>query len=112
MQPGSARTAYSRYYADTTQALDKIRKEPTPKGLEQFRNQVINAVILQVKFFDKASKATDAGIPWNAVLQYPEGKQASSLLISAFGEMTQRYPSWGADTKDSIYHHLCALDLF
>lgn len=112
MQPGSARTAYSRYYADTSQALDKIRREPTPKGLERFRNQVMNAIILQVKFFDKASKATEAGTSLNAVLQYPEGKQASALLVSAFGEMAQRYPSWGGDTKDSIYHHLCALDLF
>lgn len=112
MQPGKARTAYRRYYAETYQALDKIRREPTPKGLERFRNQVLNAITLQVKFFDKASKATDAGTDWNSVLQYPEGKQASTLLISAFGEMAQRYPSWRADTKDSIYHHLCALDLF
>lgn len=112
MQRGSARTAYSRYYADTAQALDKIRREPTPKGLEQFRNQIVKAIILQVKFFDKASKAIDSGTPWNSVLQYPEGKEASALLISAFGEMAQRYPGWGADTKDSIYHHLCALDLF
>jgi hypothetical protein len=23
-----------------------------------------------------------------------------------------RYPDWPAATRDSIYHHLCALDLF
>jgi len=26
--------------------------------------------------------------------------------------MQARYPAWPPETRDSIYHHLCALDLF
>jgi hypothetical protein len=26
--------------------------------------------------------------------------------------MQARYPQWSAATRDSIFHHLCALDLF
>jgi hypothetical protein len=109
---GSARNGYSTYYNTTRYALEKLRAEPTPKGLESFRNQVMNAILLQVKFFDKASLAAEANTPFNQLMQIPEGRQASSLLINAFGQMSARYPQWSAETKDSIYHHLCALDLF
>jgi hypothetical protein len=26
--------------------------------------------------------------------------------------MAARYPAWSAATQQSVYHHLCALDLF
>ncbi len=44
--------------------------------------------------------------------QVPEGRQASRHLFSAWARMQARYPSWSRETADSIYHHLCALDLF
>jgi hypothetical protein len=37
---------------------------------------------------------------------------ASSRLIAAWGRMQARYPGWPSETRESIYHHLCALDLF
>ena len=46
------------------------------------------------------------------VYAVPQGRQASAKLISAWGRMQSRYPAWATETKDSIYHHLCALDLF
>lgn len=104
--------SYSRYYYSTREALNKIRLEPTPKGLEPFRNKVIKAVSLQMVFFEKASKQAKAEVPYSQLMTISEGKQASSLLISAWQAMTSRYPSWSAQTKESIYHHLCALDLF
>ena len=107
-----ARTAYSKYYYDTRSYLEKIRNEPTPKGLESFRNQVVKAIMLQITFFDKASKQAGKGANWNQLMAIPEGKQASGMLIAAWGKMSGRYPAWDKATKDSIYHHLCALDLF
>lgn len=112
LRPGEARSAYSRYYADTRAALETIRKEPTPAGLESFRNQVMNAIVLQVTFFSKATAAAENGTDGNTIMQIPEGRQASNLLMSAWGEMQGRYPQWSEETKDSMYHHLCALDLF
>lgn len=41
-----------------------------------------------------------------------EAHQASGKLMSAWGAMSARYPAWSEATKDSIYHHLCALDFF
>jgi hypothetical protein len=46
------------------------------------------------------------------VYAIPEGRQASARLIAAWGKMSARYPTWSAESRDSIYHHLCALDLF
>jgi hypothetical protein len=46
------------------------------------------------------------------VYQIREGHQASERLLSAWAHMQQRYPKWDATLKDSVYHHLCALDLF
>ncbi len=112
LQSPSARSFYSRYYSETAAALERIRKEPTPAGLEGFRNRVVKAIILQVTFFDKATKAAEAKKSFNEIIQIPEGRQASSELMAAWNDMAQRYPQWGAETKDSIYHHLCALDLF
>lgn len=110
--PTGARAAYSKYYYQVQPALEKIKKEKTPAGLEKFRDDVISAVTLQCTFFDKAAKMAEARKSWNEIIGLPEGRQASGLLIDAFNQMQSRYPSWSADTKDSIYHHLCALDLF
>lgn len=104
--------AYHHYYYAMSGALDKIRKEPTPPGLESFRNDVIKAGNLQVSFFRKAKEARNKGQSYRSVFNIPEGRQASGLLIAAWGKMAGRYKSWPAATKDSIYHHLCALDLF
>lgn len=110
--PSSVQAAYSRYYYATKAAADKIRNEPTPKGLEAFRNKILKAIGLQMRFFDKATRQARARVPYQKIMTIPEGKQASNMLISAWGNMTSRYPGWSKSTKDSIYHHLCALDLF
>ncbi|MBK9144166.1 MAG: hypothetical protein IPM23_16855 [Candidatus Melainabacteria bacterium] len=107
-----ARAGYSKYYYSTREALEKLRAEPTPKGLETFRNQVVKAIQLQMSFFDKASTLSEKGASWGQIMAVPEGKQASSLLFAAWAQMQSRYPAWDAGTKDSVYHHLCALDLF
>lgn len=108
----TARNGYAKYYAKVQPALEKIKKEPTPKGLERFRDDVISAVTLQATFFDKGAKMIEAKSSWTEVMSQPEGRQASGLLMDAWGQMEARYPQWASDTKDSIYHHLCALDLF
>jgi hypothetical protein len=109
---GSARNAYPIYYAITLSTIKTIRAEPTPRGLETFRNQVLQALILQMKFFEKASAAAEAGQDFNTIMQIPEGRQASSQLQAAWSQMKSRYASLGRSTEDSMYHHLCALDLF
>lgn len=109
---GSARSAYAKYYASTIDALKTIRAEPTPRGLELFRNQLMQGIILQIKFFDKAATAAEAGTDFNTILKIPEGKQASSQLQSAWGQLKARYTNFGPTTENSMYHHLCALDMF
>lgn len=109
---GSARAAYSVYYTSTISALKAIRAEPTPRGLELFRNQVLEGLILQMKFFEKAATAAEAGTDFNSILKIPEGKQASSKLQSAWTQMKARYTNLSPLTENSMYHHLCALDMF
>ena len=81
-------------------------------GLDGFKSDVVAAAVLQANFFNKAVAARRAGQSMQQVYAIGEGHEASRLLFSAWDKMVARYPSWSAQTKDSIYHHLCAFDLF
>lgn len=112
LKRGSARNAYAVYYASTIEALKTIRSEPTPRGLETFRNEVLHGLITQMKFFEKASTAAEAGTDFNSILKIPEGRQASNHLQSAWSQLKARYTNCSPTTENSMYHHLCALDMF
>ena len=104
--------ALARYREATAAQADRLRAEAAPPGLEPFHADVVAALDLQRAFFDQAVPQRKAGQEMAALYAIPEGRQASARLIAAFGRMQARYPAWSAETKDSIYHHLCALDLF
>jgi len=89
-----------------------LRADPPPAGLEPFREDVVAAIELQRRFFAQAAGLRAKGEDMRAVYALPEGRQASARLIAGFSKMQARYPQWSAATRDSIYHHLCALDLF
>ena len=108
----SCSSAYARYYADTAAARQKLLSEPVPSGLEPFRNDVVNAIDQQMVFFKNAVAMSQSGRSFAELLQIPEGRAASNFLFAAFGKMSSRYSSWSPEVKDSIYHHLCALDVF
>lgn len=105
-------SAYANYYSQIAAQRAKIMAEPTPSGLETFKAQVVSAIDNQCSFFDKAQKMRQQGSSFETVMQVPEGRTASQMLMAAWNEMAKRYPSWSPEVKDSIYHHLCALDLF
>jgi hypothetical protein len=105
-------STFTRYYTETVAARKKIVSEPTPAGLEDFKNTVVAAIDEQIRFFNKAVRDRQAGQSAQQVLALPEGKKASSMLLQAWSLMTARYPGMSAQVKDSTYHHLCALDLF
>ena len=104
--------ARARYQDATAQLALRLAAEPTPAGLAPFQEDVRHSLELQQGFFAKAVPLREAGRSMAEVYQIAEGRQASARLIAAWGRMQSRYPSWSAETKDSIYHHLCALDLF
>ena len=109
---GGADAAWTAYQRSISAALGALRAEPVPAGLERFRDRVASALELQVKFFAKALEARRHGQPLEQVFRIPEGRAASMRLMGAWAVMAARYPSWSPETRDSIYHHLCALDLF
>jgi hypothetical protein len=104
--------ATERYQATTAALLARQRGEPPPEGLAPFRDDVVAALELQRAFFAKAAPLRSGGAGMDAVFALAEGHEASARLQAAWGRMASRYPTWDAATKDSIYHHLCALDLF
>lgn len=104
--------AHADYRRITGDALAKIRAEPLPAGLETFRDDVTAALDLQRGVFEKAVKARVGGSPAGEEYRLPEARVASQKLLGAWAKMTRRYPDWPAETRDSVYHHLCALDLF
>lgn len=105
----AAQAGYRRVTGD---ALGKIRAEPVPAGLEKFRDNVTAALELQRSAFEQAVKARIGGGPAGEEYRVPEGRAASLQLMAAWAKMTRRYPGWSAEMQDSVYHHLCALDLF
>jgi hypothetical protein len=107
-----APAALARYREVTAGLVERVRTDGPPSGLEAFRDDVAGALALQQEFFAKAVPLRQAGRGMSEVYQVPEGREASGRLIAAWTRMQARYPAWSSQTKDSIYHHLCALDLF
>lgn len=104
--------ALARYLGETEALAGRQKADAVPEGLGPFQKDVLAALELQQAFFRKALPLREAGRGMDAAYQMPEGRQASARLVAAFGQMQARYPSWSAETRDSIFHHLCALDLF
>jgi hypothetical protein len=105
----AARADYRRVTGD---ALAKIRAEPVPAGLEKFRDDVTAAIELQRTAFEQAVKARIGGSAAGEEYRIPESHAASQRLVAAWTKMMRRYPDLSAEMRDSVYHHLCALDLF
>jgi len=104
--------ALARYLGETEALAGRQKADAVPEGLGPFQKDVLAALELQQAFFRKALPLREAGRGMDVAYQVPEGRQASARLVAAFGQMQARYPSWSAETRDSIYHHLCALDVF
>jgi len=106
------RAAHARYQDRTERLAGGLEAEAPPAGLEPFHADVREALSLQRRFFARGLALREAGQGMSDVYALPEARQASRRLLSAWGRMRARYPAWTPETKDSIYHHLCALDLF
>jgi hypothetical protein len=104
--------AQADYRRLTGDALAKIRAEVVPSGLEKFRDDVISAIELQRTVFEQAIKARIGGAPAGEEYRIPESRAASQRLVAAWTKMMRHYPDLSAEMRDSVYHHLCALDLF
>lgn len=101
-----------RYLSALEPLVQRQRDDRVPAGLEPFQQDVLSALDLQQAFFSKAVPLRDAGRGMDEAYRIAEGRQASARLIAAWSRMQARYPGWPAATRDSVYHHLCALDLF
>jgi hypothetical protein len=106
------RLALARYRDATRRLALRLGTDSPPSGLAAFQEDVLKALALQQAFFVQAVPVRRAGGDMAEVYRIPQGRQASSRLLSAWARMQARYPAWSPETKDSIYHHLCALDLF
>jgi len=104
--------ANAKYDTAAANLLAALQADVPPKGLEPFHADVIRAIQLQRAFFQKAAPLRSSGSSMEKVFEVPEGREASSRLFAAWDAMQSRYPDWPEQTKDSIYHHLCALDFF
>lgn len=111
-QQREMRARLLRYLETTEGLLARQRTEEVPAGLEPFQQDVLGALELQRTFFSKAEAERERDGSMDDVYRIPEGRLASSRLIAAWGRMRARYPGWPSETRESIYHHLCALDLF
>jgi hypothetical protein len=105
--------ALPRYEKVLREQLEKLKTVSPPSGLEPFKADVVKAISLQMDFFQKAVKAKANKVEMYSIMGMPEGKQASQYLFAAWDEIQRRYLFfWGGSSKDCIYHHLCAFDLF
>lgn len=109
---GDLEGALAHYEAATRALEERLGAEAAPAGLWPFEDEVRAALALQRSFFAKAVTIRQRGGSMSEAYLVPEARQASRHLFSAWARMQARYPSWSRETADSIYHHLCALDLF
>ena len=100
------------YDANVEKIVNALKSDTAPDDLRAFHSEVITAIELQRSFFARAASDRRGGASMEQVHKLPQGREASAKLMSAWGQMSARYPEWSEATKDSIYHHLCALDLF
>jgi hypothetical protein len=111
-EPRGIEPALARYRDATGVLAARQSSEAVPVGLEPFQADILGALELQQIFFAKAAALRQSGRGMDAVYGVREGREASARLIAAWSRMQGRYPGWPPATRDSIYHHLCALDLF
>jgi hypothetical protein len=104
--------AHGAYTTTLADAAARLGAEPVPDGLEDFQQDVLGALDLQRRFFEAAVARRADGASMDEVLALPAGHEASGKLVHAWGLMSARYGAWSPEVKDSVYHHLCALDLF
>lgn len=109
---GDGSQAYANYVTVTDDALVSLKAEPVPAGLETFHQDVIASIDLHRTYFRKL-KAARVGVSGSIDgRQFTEGQEASGRLMNAWNAMQARYEGWSPAVKDSVYHHLCALDLY
>jgi hypothetical protein len=105
-------SAFQIYDQKISRLTDAIRNDTAPDGLQSFQADLVAALDLQRTFFREGTRLRQAGRSMEEVFNLPQGREASSRLMGAWQTMEGRYRAWDEATKDSIYHHLCALDLF
>lgn len=103
---------HASYATKNGEVIGKLKAEPVPSGLEGFHADLIRSLELQAAFFDEAVRQLGGGASVDQVQQIPSGRESSGKLITCWGAWQARYPQLAPEVKDSMYHHLCALDLF
>ncbi len=92
---------------------DLLARETPPASLRGFHDDLVAAIDLQVKSYPEAFAARQQGKEVADALRAAPGfGQASARLHAAWTKLEQRYPGWSPAVKDSLYHHLCALDIY
>ena len=110
---------HATYRKKIVRILEGLAAETPPnKTLSAFRQQVTQALQLQLTYFKAMSKRMRS-LPHpegynGAFTSIPAGRTASGLLIRSWSTIQVGYPVIAKDKafKNSVYHHLCALDLF
>lgn len=124
-------SALDRYRTETKELRAAIAAEPTPAGLEPFRDDLLAALDGQLVFHQKVVQGVLTEVSRMQALSpaeqerrfpeilrrlavsIPEGKQASNRLRAAWAKLEARWgKTWRPAVKDSLFHHLCALDVF
>lgn len=111
-QRDDASQARADYNTTTADALTRLAAEPVPEGLEAFHADTVKAIELLRAFFEQAVPLRTGGASMKEMHTIPEGREASQRLHAAWAAMEARYGAWSPEVKHSVYHHLCALDLF
>ncbi|MCO5169671.1 MAG: DUF4034 domain-containing protein [Planctomycetes bacterium] len=125
------RSALDVLRADLGELHARLAAEEAPDGLAAVRDDVLAALDLLARFCARHAeamlpeRARIDGLPkdeatrrWRALNarvfpSIPEGREASARLQAAWAKLSARYEGrWAPAVKDSLFHHLCALDLY
>ena len=107
--------AHKAYEKTTREVVARLQDPAPPEAVKALRDDVVAALGGQLEFFAEALKKVE-GKPhpagYDSIWQIPAGKAASQKLLAAWAKAQGLWKGWDTATRESVYHHLCALDLF
>ena len=106
------KTALAKYINNSTRLQSDItRIQTTNKNMKAFKESIVRVLALQRTFFKKLI-ALDNKYPVSKKMKrVPERKEISATLKEAWKLTRATYPNISSAVRDSLFNHLCALDI-
>lgn len=112
LESSQQQTVLAKYLANSTDLQSEIAMIQAPNvNMKAFKESMLRVLSLQRTFFKKLI-AQDSTEPVSEKMKrIPERKEISATLKAAWKLTRKTYPNISSAVRDSLFNHLCALDI-